>query len=82
MDEIYLLRQDTGSRDDFWPVSAHRTLEGASKALTERAKEYELTVFPGGSAQAGPGDPDPYPHAGDPERNDSELFIAKLPVGD
>lgn len=57
MDTIYLLRESSGAPEDFWPVSAHRSEEGAFKRLREKAEEYGLTVRPYGPADGpcGPG---------------------------
>lgn len=35
--KIYLLRQDAGDREDFWPISAHVTLHAAEDAFWDQA---------------------------------------------
>jgi hypothetical protein len=81
MEEIYLVRTDTGDPEDFWPVSAHRTLEGAVASLTHQAGEHNVPVSPGGTHHGGPGEADPYPHANG-GRGGYNLFIHKQEVQD
>ena len=43
-DTIYQVRADMQAREDYWPRSTHRTLEGATAALTALAAEYGFDV--------------------------------------
>jgi hypothetical protein len=44
MDKIYQVRADMQAREDYWPRSTHRTLEGATAAITALAVEYGLEM--------------------------------------
>ena len=41
---VYLFRVDSGSREDYWPESAHATFQGAVKALKDYLKRENLTT--------------------------------------
>jgi hypothetical protein len=82
--EVYLLRQTSGDSEDFWPLSAHRTEDGAIARLREKAEELGLEVRPYGPND-GPCGPEGYSdrvegfsdyHGG------SHLFVHELTLED
>jgi hypothetical protein len=84
MDKIYLLRREDGAPEDFWPVSAHRTKEGATAALIELAEERDWTVRPYGPAD-GPAGPDGYTdelEAFAAHQGDGHAFISDIELED
>lgn len=72
---VYLVRRESGAREDYWPVAACRTLEGAKQACAEYVKEYELemTEDPDGRS-----DLIPYTLT---DGNGGELFVQIMPLG-
>jgi hypothetical protein len=82
--KIYLLRESSGAPEDFWPLSAHRTKDGAVTRMREKADEYGLTVRPYGPND-GPSGPDGY--TGElqafPKYHDGRhLFIGEMELED
>lgn len=69
---VYQLRKDDGSSEDYWPLSTHRTLNGAITRLHAEAKKRGMTV-------SEPTQPDEFPNA---TWNGSELFINDQAVED
>lgn len=43
-ESVYLVRAETGAREDYWPKAACRTLEGAKEACAEYLKEQGLEM--------------------------------------